>query len=55
MYQEDQLGYSVSVSGDTIVVGAPYVDVIVPFDDRGAAYVYDPDQNVETCDSITLP
>lgn len=34
----DQFGYSVSISGDTAVVGAPYDDS--PEADRGSAYVY---------------
>jgi len=35
----DRLGYSVSMSGDTVVVGAPYKDVYGNAD-QGAAYVF---------------
>jgi hypothetical protein len=37
----DRFGSSVAISGETIVVGAPYVDEIVGIDsNRGRAYVY---------------
>ena len=35
----DRLGYSVAVSGDTVVVGAPR-DNVAPFTDQGSAYVF---------------
>ena len=36
-----QFGYALAVSGDTLVVGAPYHDHSVPLNDnKGAAYVY---------------
>lgn len=35
----DELGYSVAVSGDTVVVGAPFADVGAN-SDQGAAYVF---------------
>ena len=36
----DAFGISVAVSGDTLVVGAYLQDLGVPFDDAGAAYVF---------------
>jgi hypothetical protein len=36
----DAFGKSVSVSGDTLVVGAPYDDHSSYYDDRGSAYVF---------------
>ena len=37
----DYFGNSVAISGDTVVVGAPFVDLVRPYaQDVGAAYVY---------------
>ena len=35
----DRLGYSVAVSGDTVVIGSPR-DNVAPFTDQGSAYVF---------------
>jgi hypothetical protein len=36
----DLFGLSVAVSGDTVVVGAPFADIGAPADNQGAAYVF---------------